>query len=119
MKYRVFLQQYVEQLAELEIEAASPEEARDRALTQAPAAVWSPGYDPGEVTVYAVHDAGGASGGPYQVVWTNAGGRFLLRESYASADIARSAFNSPAPFGAKWRELLHQGDVMIRREVAQ
>lgn len=55
-KFRVHLQQYVEMTATLEVEAADADEARDRALTDAPSAAWDNGDDAGPVQAYAVHN---------------------------------------------------------------
>ena len=54
MKYRVLMQQYVEQVAAIDIEADTPEEARDLALNRAASAEWGPGDDAYDVDVYAV-----------------------------------------------------------------
>jgi hypothetical protein len=58
-KFTVHLQQYVEQVATLEIEAATPEEARDIAITSAPSATWTEGDDAEKASVFAVHDTAG------------------------------------------------------------
>ncbi len=59
MKYRVLLQQYVEQTASIEIEADTPEDAKDIALNRAAEAEWGPGDDAYDVDCYAVMDGAG------------------------------------------------------------
>jgi len=56
MKYRVLLQQYVEQVASMEIEADTPEDAKDEALLRGAEADWGPGDDAMDVECYAVMD---------------------------------------------------------------
>jgi hypothetical protein len=55
-KFKVFLQQYVEQVAVLEIEADDPQEARDLALNRASEANWQDGDDMYAADVYCVKD---------------------------------------------------------------
>ena len=59
MKYRVLLQQYVEQVAAMEIEADTPEDAKDEALLRAAEADWGAGDDAMDVECYAVMDGAG------------------------------------------------------------
>jgi hypothetical protein len=59
-KYTVLLQQYVENLARMEVEAETPEQARDIALREAHTAVWVGGTDAYDPDVYLVRDATGA-----------------------------------------------------------
>jgi len=56
MKYRVLLQQYVEQVATIEIEADTPEAAKDEALLRGAEADWGAGDDAMDVECYAVMD---------------------------------------------------------------
>lgn len=62
-KFKVQMQQYVEQLATIEIEAEDEKTARDIAKQIAFQAVWTDGDDSYEVDVYAVEDDQG------RVVW--------------------------------------------------
>ena len=55
-KFTVYLQQYVEQTASLEIEADSAEEARDKALSNAPSADWDLGDDAYAAEVYRIEE---------------------------------------------------------------
>lgn len=53
-KYRVCLQQYVEQIAVVEVEAETPEKAKALALDDADKATWTAGDDAYDVDCYAV-----------------------------------------------------------------
>ena len=55
-KYTVLLQQYVENLARMEVEANSPEDARNIALNRASEALWTAGEDAYDPEVYIVKD---------------------------------------------------------------
>ena len=60
-RYKVYLQQYVENTAMVEIEAATPEDAIDQALfanfgEHVINAVWTPGDDAYDADVYMVKD---------------------------------------------------------------
>ena len=55
--YRVLCQQYVEQIAEIEVEADSPAEARQKVLDNdlmVPDDIWRPSDDAYEPDIYAV-----------------------------------------------------------------
>jgi len=54
--YRVCLQQYVEQVTTMEIEADSAEQAEDMALQLAPDANWEAGDDAYDVRCYQVEN---------------------------------------------------------------
>lgn len=66
-KFRVLVQQYVEQVGHAEIEAATPEEAKQKAkdmgLYEACGDTWREGDDAYTAEVYSVLDAAG------HVVW--------------------------------------------------
>jgi len=62
-KFKVHLQQYVEEVATIEVEADSIEEARAKALLEGPMASWEDGEDSYSVSAYAVHDDKG------ELVW--------------------------------------------------
>jgi len=55
-KFKVFLHQYVEEVAVMEIEAADATSARDMALNRAPEADWTAGDDSYSPEVYLVTD---------------------------------------------------------------
>ena len=60
MRYRVFLQQFVEQIAVVEISADSPEQARDIALQDPSAAAWQDSENtPYDFTCYCIKDMDG------------------------------------------------------------
>lgn len=63
-KFKVYLQQYVEEIAVMQIEATDEDEARAIAKTKAPEADWQDGGDSHSVDVYQVADAGG------KIVWS-------------------------------------------------
>lgn len=58
-KFKVHLQQYVEKIATIEVEAVDEDDARNTAKTQAHKAEWIDGDDAYSVEVYAVHDGAG------------------------------------------------------------
>ncbi|MBB4017597.1 hypothetical protein GGR16_002631 [Chelatococcus caeni] len=58
-KFKVQLQQYVEQVAEIEVEAPDHEEARRLALLRAESAEWQPGDDAYSADAYSVLDEHG------------------------------------------------------------
>lgn len=55
-KFKVHLQQYVEEVATMEIDAPDEKTARDIAKDRACEADWSDGNDADPAEVYAVHD---------------------------------------------------------------
>ena len=61
--FTVLMQQYVEHTASMGIDAFSPEEAKDIALTRAYEAEWKEGEDSYDAEAYMVMDEGG------DVVW--------------------------------------------------
>lgn len=56
-RFRVHLQQYVEEIATITVEASSPEEARTIALDRASDAIWSDGDDAYAAEAYAVRNS--------------------------------------------------------------
>lgn len=62
-RFKVFLQQYAEQIADVEVEAKDPVDAITKAKEQAVTLDWGSGDDSYEVEAYAVHDEIG------NVVW--------------------------------------------------
>lgn len=55
-KFTVCLQQYVEQTAEVVVEAETPEDAIDEAYSVADTAKWKPGDDAYDVDAYLVQN---------------------------------------------------------------
>lgn len=62
-RFQVCLQQYVEQVTSVEIEAEDEQDAKDKALAMADTFEWKTGDDAYDVEAYAILDADGA------VVW--------------------------------------------------
>lgn len=65
-KFKVCLQHYVEKVATVEIEAGTPEEAKEKGWALAanpPGVKWGKGDDATEIEVYAVLDTDG------EIVW--------------------------------------------------
>jgi hypothetical protein len=58
-KFKVLLQQYVEMLTEIEVEAHDEQDARTIAYTMADGATWTDGDDAYKVEAYAVKDESG------------------------------------------------------------
>lgn len=63
-KFKVYIQQYVEMIAVIEVEAADDHAAQGEALLNAHRAEWSAGDDAYKAEVYQVDDAAG------EVIWT-------------------------------------------------
>ena len=59
-KFKVHMQQYIERVATVEVEADNEADARDLAKHRADAATWTDGDDAYSVEVYAVADEAGA-----------------------------------------------------------
>jgi hypothetical protein len=57
--FKVYMQQYVEQVTEVEVEAANIQEARTLAKDRADKATWTPGDDAYDVSVYGVANEAG------------------------------------------------------------
>jgi hypothetical protein len=62
-KFKVYLQQYVEQIATVEIEAIDENDAISKAKDAADFATWEPGDDAYSVEAYGVANASG------EMVW--------------------------------------------------
>lgn len=67
-KFKVLLHQYVQEIAEMEIEAATAQEARDIALKDASEAIWQEGDDSYSVECYGVKDAAGLDALPMELI---------------------------------------------------